>query len=360
VTVTEHRPGQAAPVAPGPRPARLRAGPLLAAGAGLAGAALLAVLVGPVRLAPGAVLLELAGRLPLVHTHSGLSQQETAILWQLRLPRVALGGLVGAMLALAGAAYQGVFRNPLADPYLLGAAAGAGLGATLAIAYGPDTAGWPVDLLPVAAFAGAVTGVAAAYALGRSGGARSTTTLILSGVAVAAFLTAVQTYVQQRESETLREVYGWILGRLTTAGWREVVLVAPYALASTVVILLHRRLLDVLAVGDDEARSLGVRAARVRLVVVAAATLATAAAVAVSGLIGFVGIIVPHTVRLLVGSSHRLLAPLSLVAGAAFLILADLVARTVMAPAELPIGVVTAFFGAPFFALVLRGSRQAP
>jgi iron complex transport system permease protein len=360
VTVTDHRPDHGAAVAPGPGVARVRPWPLLAAGAVLAGAAVAAVLVGPVRLGPGDVLLELAGRLPLVHTHSGLTRQEAAILWELRLPRVVLGGLVGAMLALAGVAYQGVFRNPLADPYLLGAAAGAGLGATLAIAYGPDTSSWPVDLLPMAAFAGAVTGVAAAYALGRSGGSRSTTTLILSGVAVAAFLTAVQTYVQQRQSETLREVYGWILGRLTTAGWREVALVVPYALASTVVILLHRRLLDVLAVGDDEARSLGVRAARVRLVVVAAATLATAAAVAVSGLIGFVGIIVPHTVRLLVGSSHRLLAPLSLVAGAAFLILADLVARTVMAPAELPIGVVTAFFGAPFFALVLRGSRQAP
>ena len=341
-------------------PARLRAGPLLAASAGLAGAALLAVLVGPVRLAPGAVLAELAGRLPLVHTSSGLSPQEAAILWQLRLPRVVLGGLVGAMLAMAGAAYQGVFRNPLADPYLLGAAAGAGLGATLAIAYGPDTSGWPVELLPIAAFAGAVAGVVGAYALGRSGGARTATTLILSGVAVAAFLTAFQTYVQQRQSETLREVYGWILGRLTTAGWHEVLLVVPYALVSTTVILLHRRLLDVLAVGDDEASSLGLRAARVRLVVVAAATLATAAAVAVSGLIGFVGIIVPHTVRLLAGSSHRLLVPLSLVAGAAFLILADLVARTVTAPAELPIGVVTAFVGAPFFALVLRTARRVP
>ena len=341
-------------------PARLRAGPLLAASAGLAGAALLAVLVGPVRLAPGAVLVELAGRLPLVHTSSGLSPQEAAILWQLRLPRVVLGGLVGAMLAMAGAAYQGVFRNPLADPYLLGAAAGAGLGATLAIAYGPDTSGWPVELLPIAAFAGAVAGVVGAYALGRSGGARTATTLILSGVAVAAFLTAIQTYVQQRQSETLREVYGWILGRLTTAGWHEVLLVVPYALLSTTVILLHRRLLDVLAVGDDEASSLGLRAARVRLVVVAAATLATAAAVAVSGLIGFVGIIVPHTVRLLAGSSHRLLVPLSLVAGAAFLILADLVARTVTAPAELPIGVVTAFVGAPFFALVLRTARRVP
>jgi iron complex transport system permease protein len=334
-------------------------GGLLAAGcAGLAGAALAAVLVGPVPLSPGAVLLELAGRLPLVHTHSGLSRQEAAILWQLRLPRVVLGGLVGAMLALAGAAYQGVFRNPLADPYLLGAAAGAGLGATLAIAYGPDTAAWPVDLLPLAAFAGAVIGVVAAYALGRSGGARTTTTLILSGVAVAAFLTAVQTYLQQQKAETLREVYGWILGRLTTAGWHEVALVVPYALLSTVAILLHRRLIDVLAVGDDEAASLGVRAARVRLVVVAAATLATAAAVAVSGLIGFVGIIVPHTIRLVAGPSHRLLVPLSLIGGAAFLILADLVARTVMAPAELPIGVITAFFGAPFFALVLRTSRR--
>jgi iron complex transport system permease protein len=360
VTVTERRTGHETPIAPGPRPARLRAGPLLAACAVLAGAAMLAVLVGPVRLDPWAVVVELAGRLPGVDTSSGLSDQEAAILWQLRLPRVVLGGLVGAMLALAGAAYQGVFRNPLADPYLLGAAAGAGLGATLAIAYGPDTSGWPVDLLPLAAFAGAVAGVVAAYALGRSGPARTTTSLILSGVAVAAFLTAIQTYVQQRESETLREVYGWILGRLTTAGWREVVLIVPYALVSTAAILLHGRLIDVLAVGDDEASSLGVRAARVRLVVVAAATLATAAAVAVSGLIGFVGIIVPHTIRLLAGSSHRLLAPLSLVAGAAFLILADLAARTVMAPAELPIGVVTAIVGAPFFALVLRGARRVP
>ena len=359
MTVTERRPG-GTELATGPRPAHLRAAPLAVALAGLAGAALVAVLVGPVRLAPTAVLAELAGRLPGVHIRSGLTRQEAAILWELRLPRVVLGGLVGAMLAMAGAAYQGVFRNPLADPYLLGAAAGAGLGATLAIAYGPDTSGWPVDLLPMAAFAGAVGGVAAAYALGRSGGTRTATSLILSGVAVAAFLTAIQTYVQQRQSETLREVYGWILGRLTTAGWREVALVLPYALVSTVAIVAHRRLLDVLAVGDDEASSLGLKASQVRLVVVGAATLATAAAVAVSGLIGFVGIIVPHTVRLVAGTSYRRLLPLSLVGGAAFLILADLVARTVTAPAELPIGVVTAFVGAPFFALVLRTTRRVP
>jgi iron complex transport system permease protein len=359
VTLTERPPGRA-PVAPDLRPPGLRAGLLLAAGAALAGAALLAVLVGPVRLDPAGVLAELAGRLPLVDVHGGLPAADAAILWQLRLPRVVLGALVGAMLALAGAAYQGVFRNPLADPYLLGAAGGAGLGATLAIAYGPDTSTWPVGLLPLAAFAGAVAGVAAAYALGRSGGGRTATTLVLAGVAVASFLTAVQTYVQQREDDTLREVYGWILGRLSTAGWREVVLILPYALGSAAVLVACRRLLDVLAVGDDEASSLGVRAARVRLVVVAAATLGTAAAVAVSGLIGFVGIIVPHTVRLVAGSSYRLVVPLCLLLGAAFMILADLVARTVMAPGELPIGVVTAFFGAPFFAVVLRTSRRAP
>jgi len=359
VTLTEQRPGRA-PAAPDLRPPGLRAGLLLAGCACLAGAALLAVLVGPVRLDPAGVLAELAGRLPLVEVHGGLPDRDAAILWQLRLPRVVLGALVGAMLALAGAAYQGVFRNPLADPYLLGAAAGAGLGATLAIAYGPDTSSWPVGLLPLAAFTGAVAGVAAAYALGRSGGGRTTTTLVLAGVAVASFLTAIQTFVQQREDDTLREVYGWILGRLSTAGWKEVVLILPYTLLSAAVIVACRRLLDVLAVGDDEAASLGVRAARVRLVVVAAATLGTAAAVAVSGLIGFVGIIVPHTVRLIAGSSYRLVVPLCLLLGAAFMILADLVARTVMAPGELPIGVVTAFLGAPFFAVVLRATRRAP
>jgi iron complex transport system permease protein len=361
VTLTDtEQAARRAPAAPGVRPPGLRVGLLVAACLCLAAAALLAVLVGPVRLPPGGVAAELADRLPVVRVSSGLPEREAAILWQLRLPRVVLGGLVGAMLALAGAAYQGVFRNPLADPYLLGAAAGAGLGATLAIAYGPDTSGWPVGPLPLAAFAGAILGVVSAYALGRAGGGRTTATLVLAGVAVTSFLTALQTYVQQREAETLREVYGWILGRLTTAGWNDVVLILPYVAVSSAVIVAHRRLLDVLAVGDDEAGSLGVRAARVRLVVVAAASLGTAAAVAVSGLIAFVGIIVPHTIRLLAGSSYRLVVPLCLLLGAAFLILADLVARTVMAPAELPIGVVTAFFGAPFFAVVLRSSRRVP
>ena len=326
----------------------------------LVGASLVAILIGPVRLDAGAVIRDVLDRIPGIHLRSGLSERDSAILWQLRMPRIVLGGLVGAMLALAGAAYQGVFRNPLADPYLLGAAAGAGLGATLAIAYGPDTSSWPIGLIPIAAFAGALLGVLAAYTLGRSGGTgRTATTLILSGVAVASFLAAVQTFVQQRQAATLRQVYSWILGRLVTAGWGDVLFILPYVAASAGVILLHRRLLDVMSLGDEEAETLGVRTKRVRLLVVVAASLGTAAAVAVSGLIAFVGIIVPHTVRLIAGSSYRLVIPLSILFGGAFLILADLLARTAMAPAELPIGVVTAFFGAPFFAVVLRASRKA-
>jgi iron complex transport system permease protein len=328
--------------------------------AGLFGAALVAVLIGPVDLGAAALISEVIDRLPLVDVPSGLSERESAILWQIRVPRVVLGGLVGATLASAGAAYQGVFRNPLADPYLLGAAAGAGLGATLAIVYGPSGAAWPVDPVPLAAFAGALAGVGATYVLGRSAArTRTTATLILAGVAVASFLTAVQTYVQQQSTDTINEVYVWLLGRLATTGWAEVGLILPYVAVSWAAIVLHGRLLDVLAVGDEEAESLGVRVGRVRLLVVIAASLGTAAAVAVSGLIAFVGIIVPHTIRLATGASYRLIVPLSLLFGASFLILADLLARTALAPAEVPIGVITAFLGAPFFLLVLRRRGRA-
>jgi iron complex transport system permease protein len=342
----------------GLRPARLRPGLVGIALACLLAAMLVGVLVGPVRLAPTDVARELIDRLPFVDVPSRLSDREAAILWQLRVPRVLLGGLVGAMLAMAGAAYQGAFRNPLADPYLLGVAAGAGLGVTVAIAYLPRDA-WPIDPLPVAAFAGGLVGVAGTYVLGRSAGrSRSTVSLILAGVAVASFLTAAQTYFQQRNAETVQEVYVFILGTLATVGWREVLLVFPYVALSGIGLLLHRRLLDVMSLGDEEAGALGISAARVRLIVVLAATMGTAAAVAVSGLIAFVGIIVPHTIRLVWGTSYRLILPLSIAFGATFLVGADLIARTVLAPAEIPIGVITAFFGAPFFLIVLRGTRS--
>jgi iron complex transport system permease protein len=311
------------------------------------------VLVGPVRVPPAEIASGALAHVPFLDVESPLSAAEEAIVFELRLPRVVLGLLVGALLAGAGAAFQGAFRNPLADPYLLGAAAGAGLGATLAVAYGPKEG----FFVPIAAFAGASGAVVLAYALGRSAGGRGAVSLVLAGVVVASFLTAVQTVVQQQNVDTVQEVYTWILGRLSTAGWRDVTIVLPYAGLSAAALVVHGRLLDVLSVGDEEAAALGVDVRRVRLLVVAAATIGTAAAVAVSGLIGFVGIIVPHILRLLVGGSYRLLLPLSLLCGGGFLVLADVLARTVIAPAELPIGVLTALFGAPFFALVLRRSR---
>jgi iron complex transport system permease protein len=315
------------------------------------------VLAGPVHLGIGSVLESTAARLHVPGASTPLSPTEEAILWQIRVPRVVLAALVGAMLALAGATYQGVFRNPLADPYLLGVAAGAGLGATIAIAYLPDGLRGQ-RLLPIAAFVGGAVAVMLTYAVGRSARReRDAATLVLAGVTVTAFFTAWQTFVQQQNSETLQEVYSWILGNIPSTGWSDVVLVVPYVAVAGVVVLALRRVVDVLNLGDDEAASLGVDVRRVRLALVVAATLGTAAVVAVTGLIGFVGIIVPHTIRLLTGVGYRTLLPLSVVVGAGFLVLADVVARTALSPAEIPLGVVTAFFGAPFFALVLRTTR---
>jgi len=321
----------------------------------LLAAMLLGILVGPAGLTARGVLLDMADALPFVDVDSGLSTRQQAILWNIRMPRVVLGAVVGAMLAIAGAAYQGVFRNPLADPYLLGVSSGAGLGATLAIVVG-GAAGFAG--VPMAAFAGGLLAVAATYMLGRSvGTGRTEVVIILAGVAVAAFANAIQTFFMQLHDDTLRQVYSWMLGRLSTDGWSDVLTILPYVIVSVAVIALHRRTLDVMSVGDVEASSLGIDPARVRLVLVGVATLGTAAVVSASGLIGFVGIVIPHAVRLVVGPGHRLLLPLSLMVGAAFIVLADIVARTAMSPAELPIGVVTAAIGAPFFLFVLRRSR---
>jgi len=336
------------------RPARIRAVWACAAAAFLLVSAVVGVMIGPIEIGAGDLLRSVGARLHLPGVVSDLTPTQEAIVWELRIPRVALAVLVGGMLALAGATYQGVFRNPLADPYLLGIAAGAGLGVTMAVAYLP--AGFAgQQLFPPAAFVGGGFAVTLTYLVGRSvGRERDTTTLVLAGVTVTAFLTAVQTFVQQQNSDTLQQVYSWILGRLPSSGWGDVRLIAPYVLVAAAVIFAHRRVVDVLNLGDDEAASLGVHARRVRLILVVAATVGTAAAVAVSGLIGFVGIIVPHAVRMLTGASYRALLPLSFVVGAGFLVLADVVARVALSPAELPIGIVTAFCGAPFFAIVLR------
>jgi len=347
----------AAARADAPEGVRLGSGAVAAGIVAVLAASFAGLTIGPLDLSVGQVFRELADGLPWVATDSGLSSTEAAIVTQIRFPRVVLGLMVGATLSLSGAAYQGAFRNPLADPYLLGIAAGAGLGATIAITEGLGDGSGVFDPVPLAAFAGRLGAVWLSYVAGHIGG-RSTVTLILAGVAVASFLTACQTYVLQANSDVIREVYTWILGRIGTSGWNEPALLAPYFAVTLLIVLRYRRALDVLAVGDEEAAALGINPQRVRLVVVVAASLGAAAAVAVTGLIGFVGIIVPHTVRLVFGASNRVVLPLSVLFGGAFMVAADLVARTILEPGELPIGVVTAFIGAPFFALVLRTSRR--
>ena len=330
-----------------------------AAGALARVSVLLGAMVGPAGPTWWRVPMALLDHLPLVSIDSGVTPREWTIIWDIRMPRVVLAALVGSMLSLSGASYQGVFRNPLVDPYLLGVAAGAGLGATLVFTLNrTGSSTWIIDPLPLSAFAGGMLAVFVTYVVGTAfGGQKSASTLVLAGVAVTALATAVQTFVLQRHTDVVRQVYSWILGRLSSATWGDVRLVLPYVVVSSAVLFLHRRLLDIMRVGDDEATALGASVNRVRIVVVIAATLGTSAVVAVSGLIGFVGIIVPHAVRLLAGASYRVIVPLSLLVGASFLIIADIPGRVLQNPSETPIGVVTAFLGAPFFLLLLR-TRQ--
>jgi iron complex transport system permease protein len=308
---------------------------------------LLGVSFGPISLDFMKILRTLFG------LSGGLQDEEKILFLELRLPRVMLAALVGAALATSGAVYQTVFRNPLADPYLLGAAAGAGLGATLALTGG--TQGF-YAALPLFAFLGGVLAVASTFLISGKAFA-DPATLLLSGIAIGSFATAVQTYLQQRNSEVLRPVYSWILGQLTVADWQVVKWASVYIIFALFILIRMSRLLDGLLLSDEEAFSLGISPNKIRIIAIGAATLATATAVSASGLIGFVGIVVPHLVRgLTKRATNRALFTVAL-SGAAFLVLADLGARTLLSPAELPIGVITAFVGAPFLLFVLRAKR---
>ena len=323
----------------------------------LAAVAALSASNGAAGLPVSGVFAALFDWIPLLGVEPSLSATQENILFEIRLPRLVLGMLVGGSLGVAGASYQGVFRNPLADPYLLGVSAGAGFGAVLALGFGLDLGWGPFDTVPAAAFLGALVAVLASMAIARGGGA-SPATLLLGGVAMAALFSAAQTYaIQQLDETRAREVLSWLFGQLNTTGWKQIWLLLPYAAVCGAVLFIHRRHLDVLRVGDDEARSLGLDPVRSRLTVIVAASLLTAAAVSVSGLIAFVGLVVPHIVRLLISHSYRVIVPLSALVGAAFLAFVDIGARTLLAPSELPVGILTAFVGAPFFALVLWRDR---
>ena len=297
-----------------------------------------------------------------------------SIVWDLRLPRVAMGALVGATLAASGAAMQGLFRNPLADPYLTGVSSGAALGATVAItltaglapgfAAGVMQSASASSLVPAFAFAGALLAMLATLLLAQTGPGRPASNaggngIILAGVVVGSLLTAATTYLMLRDADRLRAVVSWTLGNLALSGWYEVLRVLPYAVCGLIALLLLSRALDALQLGEDTAQTLGLRVEWIKLMVIAASSLATAAAVSFVGIIGFVGLVAPHLMRLLAGPVHRQLIPASALAGATLLVLADLGARTLTKPQELPVGVVTTLIGGPFFLWLLRRRSHA-
>ncbi|MFN8595861.1 MAG: iron ABC transporter permease [Anaerolineae bacterium] len=324
--------------------------------AALIAAFLVSAAIGAVSIPPLDVARLLLSRvLPIP---ADVSDSFTTILFDIRLPRIVLVALTGAALSGSGAAYQGLFRNPLADPYLLGIASGAGLGAVVAMAIQ-----WPSSVIsfiavPIAAFVGAVLTALLVYSLARVGRTTPISTLILAGVAVGAFMTSLSTFLMLRAQGELRRAINWMLGGFALGGWSPVLAVLPEVILGLGVLILVSRPLNVLQFGDDQARQLGLNVDRVKRVVIIAASLTTASAVAFSGIIGFVGLAVPHLIRLMWGGDYRRLVPLSIIGGAAGLLLADLLARTVMAPQELPVGVVTALIGAPFFVWLLRQAKQ--
>jgi len=284
---------------------------------------------------------------------------ETVIL-QIRLPRIVLAALVGGALAQAGAVYQGLFRNPLADPYLIGVSAGAGLGATIAIAFGLRIGLGGLGAVSMLALVGALSATTLVYLLSRIGGRTSVATLLLAGVALGAFFVSIQTFFMFRSQDAFHTVHivSWLMGSFNLASWMKVALLAPVLGVGGAIIWAYGYRLNVLQLDEEQAQQLGVAVERCRLILIVLASLVTATAVAVSGVIGFVGLLVPHAVRLVWGPDHRFLLPMSVLAGAGLMIVADGVARTLLAPAELPVGVVTAFLGAPFFLYLLRQKRQ--
>ncbi len=324
----------------------------------LLAAALLSVLVGSVAIPP-LTLASLLGKAlnPSAGASGGQEETFALILFQLRLPRTALVALTGAALGGSGAAYQGLFRNPLADPYLIGVASGAGLGAVLAMSLRQNS-GLGLAAVPAAAFLGAIATVALVYTLARSGKTVPTTNLILAGVAAGSFATAASSFMMLTSEGELRRALAWLLGGASMSGWAPVLAALPYIVIGLLGLLAMGHPLNVLQFGDEQAAQLGLPVERVRLLIVLAASLTSAAAVAFSGVIGFVGLIVPHVVRMLWGVDYRRLVPLSIIGGAALLLIADVLARVVLAPQELPVGLVTALFGAPFFLWIMRRTRR--
>ena len=319
----------------------------------------LSATLGPAQISPLVVLKILISRLPLVNglVAPSWSIAEDTIVFQIRLPRVLLGILVGAALSVAGATMQGLFKNPMADPYIIGISAGAALGATSAMVFGLNIAG--MYTIPLMAFIFAVGAIFLVYNIASVGGKLPVGTLLLAGIAVSLFLSAITSFMMYISGEKLHGIVFWLMGGLWGRSWDHVWMVLPWVCVGTGVIYIFARDLNVMLLGEEPAQHLGIGVEKLKKIMMVSASLVTASAVAVSGIIGFVGLIIPHIVRILVGPDHRILLPTSALVGGIFLVWADTLARTIIAPTEIPVGIITALFGAPFFIYLLRRRKRS-
>lgn len=327
----------------------MRRTPYLSAFLFLLLALLLSIAIGSVFLSPAEIWNALIG-------HG--SETFTSILWKIRLPRTVLVALTGAALSMSGASYQGLFRNPLADPFLIGVASGAGLGAVIAMSIHWSYSFWGLLAVPIAAFIMALVTVSVVYFMARIGQTVPTTNLILAGVAISSFATSLTSFLMLQSTGEVRRALGWLLGGSVQNGWQSVFVILPFILTGCIVLLFSGHALNLLQFGDDQAQQLGLNVTRSRAVILLFASLATASAVSFSGIIGFIGLIVPHLMRLWFGADYRKILPLSLINGASALLIADVISRVVLAPQEIPVGIVTSLAGAPFFLWVLRRSKN--
>lgn len=331
----------------------------LAATVFLLAAMLIGISVGAVRVPLGDIgHIILTETLP-IQSNRGIDPMFTNIVMKIRLPRVILSGLVGASLAIAGAAFQGLLRNPLADPYTLGVSSGASLGAVLTLYYQISLPFIGMFTLPLFSIVAAFLTILIVLFFARSIDRMMTIeTIILTGIIFSSFLGALISLMIALSGEELRQIIGWLLGSVSMRGWSYIQIIVPFLLIGSFILLLNRQEINAMSFGEERARHLGVNVKKRKMAVLASGSMLTGAAVAVSGTIGFVGLVIPHLTRLIWGPDHKQLLPLSMLMGAGFLILADLTARTIIEPAELPIGVITALIGAPVFAAILIRSRM--
>ena len=321
---------------------------------------LIAAAIGAVSISPLSIIKMTLNKTALFNFTATWQPSAETILFQIRLPRVIAAALVGSALASAGVLFQGLLRNPMADPYIIGTSAGAAFGATIAMMLPISLAFLSFGLVPIAAFVGALAAVLLVYNLARVGGTTPVVSMLLAGFAVSAMLTAVMFFMVTLSGQTglLQSIYSFLMGSVSVSGWNKIIVVAPLVIGGIIAARFLAFRLNAFALGEEGAAYLGIDVERDKLLVLALGSLLTAAAVSISGLVGFVGLVVPHAVRLVLGPDHRLLLPAAALFGGAFLVLADLLARTMLAPREIPLGILTAFIGAPFFIYLLRRTRR--